>query len=317
MKTDVIIVGGGPAGSTCAWTLRKLGIDCIILDKAVFPREKLCAGWITPQVVRLLEMTDYPHGLTTFKRFRIRFRGKRMPLRTHQYAICRKEFDHWLLRRADVPTFTRTVRKINRGHDHWSIDEEFSCEFLVGAGGTHCPVCHHVFEHINPRPREHLIAAMEDEFQYDHTDPNCYLWFCENGLPGYSWYVPKAGGVVNVGVGGLLSRLKARNSNIAHHWQCLTGKLDELGLVRDHNFAKRGHNYFLRHNAKRVWYENACLIGDAAGLATRDLGEGIGPAVRSGILAAQAIANHQPLSYDTIPRYSLPRMILAGWGVYV
>jgi flavin-dependent dehydrogenase len=118
-------------------------------------------------------------------------------------------------------------------------------------------------------------------------------------------------------VGGLISRIKKRNSNIARHWQHLTRKLDELGLVRNREFRKRGHNYFLRDNIQRTWTDGACVIGDAAGLATRDLGEGIGPAVQSAILAAHAIAERKTASYSPIPRYSLPRMIMAGWGLYV
>ena len=51
MTCDVLIVGGGPAGSTCAWRLRQAGLDVMVVDLATFPRDKVCAGWITPQVV--------------------------------------------------------------------------------------------------------------------------------------------------------------------------------------------------------------------------------------------------------------------------
>ncbi len=53
---DVLIVGGGPAGSSCARQLRRAGLDVLILDKSEFPRDKVCAGWITPQVVEELEI---------------------------------------------------------------------------------------------------------------------------------------------------------------------------------------------------------------------------------------------------------------------
>ena len=55
---DVLIVGGGPAGSTLAWRLRNCGLDTVILDKSTFPREKVCAGWITPAVTDLLHIDD-------------------------------------------------------------------------------------------------------------------------------------------------------------------------------------------------------------------------------------------------------------------
>ena len=61
---DVLIVGGGPAGSACARQLGRAGFDVLILDKSQFPRDKVCAGWITPQVVEELEIDtrDYQQG---------------------------------------------------------------------------------------------------------------------------------------------------------------------------------------------------------------------------------------------------------------
>ncbi len=61
---DVLIVGGGPAGSTLAYSLRSSGLKIAILDKKSFPRQKTCAGWITPEVMRLLNIDpeDYAKG---------------------------------------------------------------------------------------------------------------------------------------------------------------------------------------------------------------------------------------------------------------
>ena len=69
---DVLIVGGGPAGSAAAWKLRREGVEVLVLDRERFPRLKLCAGWITPEVVRDLDMDleAYPHRLLTFPRLR-------------------------------------------------------------------------------------------------------------------------------------------------------------------------------------------------------------------------------------------------------
>ena len=53
---DVLIVGCGPAGTSCAWGLRHAGLDVMLLDKAAFPRDKVCAGWITPEVVESLQI---------------------------------------------------------------------------------------------------------------------------------------------------------------------------------------------------------------------------------------------------------------------
>ena len=56
IRCDAFVVGGGPAGSTCAWALRRAGWDVVVADRARFPRDKVCAGWLTPDVFRLLEL---------------------------------------------------------------------------------------------------------------------------------------------------------------------------------------------------------------------------------------------------------------------
>jgi len=63
-ETDVLIVGGGPAGSSLARALVAAGIDVTVLDRAAFPRNKVCAGWITPAVVQALDLDldDYARG---------------------------------------------------------------------------------------------------------------------------------------------------------------------------------------------------------------------------------------------------------------
>jgi flavin-dependent dehydrogenase len=53
---DVLIVGGGPAGSACAWALHRAGVDTVVMDRATFPRDKVCAGWITRQVIAELDL---------------------------------------------------------------------------------------------------------------------------------------------------------------------------------------------------------------------------------------------------------------------
>ena len=101
ITVDTIIVGGGPAGSSCAWRLGKRGVDCLVLDRAEFPRLKLCAGWVTPQVLRDLEIEpgEYPFSFLTFESLRLQLQGPGLSLRTRQHSIRRIEFDAWLLQR--------------------------------------------------------------------------------------------------------------------------------------------------------------------------------------------------------------------------
>ncbi len=308
IETDVIIVGGGPAGSACARRLRKNNIDCLILDKQKFPRYKPCAGWITPDVFKALELefADYPHGLTEFTSFKISIRKVKFTLPTRQYAIRRYEFDAWLLNLSKAPINIHTVKTINQAGNRYVIDNQYTCKYLIGAGGTFCPVKRSLFSGKSHHISDYLIVAIEEEFLFDYIDDNCRLWFMEDRLPGYAWYVPKTGGYVNVGIGAKESKLKANGDSLKRYWNKLTLRLDEEGIIQGHDYRPRGHSYYLTHKQTATRNGNAFLVGDAVGLATRDMGEGIYPAIRSGIQAADAIISGDEYKPDLIPKYSFP-----------
>jgi len=309
IDAQVIIVGGGPAGSTCAWRLRQHGIESLVLDRQKFPRQKLCAGWITPQVIRDLEINvqAYPLSLSVFNRFHIHISRREITPTVRQYAIRRYEFDEWLLKRSGAAIRTHTVKQIQKAGDAYVIDDRYRCRYLVGAGGTNCPVYRTFFKGSNPRAKDRLIVTLEAEFPYAYRDGNCHLWFLQNRLPGYSWYVPKGTGYVNIGIGGFAERLKANTDTIQRHWGLFLKELERLSLVKNYQARATGHLYYVRDGVDVVQMDNALLVGDAAGLATRDMGEGIGPAVESGILAADAICQGTPFSLRSVKRYSFPR----------
>ena len=307
IETEVMIVGGGPAGASCAWQLRRHHIDCLVLDQAAFPRFKPCAGWMSPEAIQTihLDQAAYPHGLTTIDQFKFSVRGVRFNIRARQYAIRRVELDDWLLQQAGVPVYQHAVKSIVMEGGRYIIDGQYAAKYLVGAGGTYCPVYRTLFRPSAPRPRETLIAAQEEEFAYPYSDSACWLWFLENRLPGYAWYVPKANGYVNVGIGGLAEQIKTSGISLKEQWDRLVDQLDKLGLVRGHDYAPSAHSYYLRRGSGSIQQGNAFLVGDAAGLATSDLGEGIGAGLRSGQLAADAIALKKPYSVQSIQRHSL------------
>jgi len=312
IDSTVIIVGGGPAGSTCAWKLKQNNISSIILDRKTFPRKKVCAGWITPRVYKdlCLEKDEYPYPILRYRRLNYYFSGKKIPVRTRQYAIRRFEFDDWLVKRSGVDVIQHPVRHIRKEGDGFIIDDVYRCKFLVGAGGTQCPVHRTFFSQTNPRKEENLVIAMEEEFKYDYHDPDCHLWFFDNKLKGYSWYVPKGDDYLNIGIGGKFLGLKDNSQSIHDHWGHLVEKLEKLSLVKKRKFKPRGCSYYIREKAKTVQAGNAFIVGDAASLATVDMGEGIGPAVQSGILAAEAIISGKDYSVRSIGRYSALDILL-------
>ena len=229
---DVIIIGGGPAGSAAAHRLKSAGVDVLVLDKERFPRHKLCAGWITPQVLTDLQIDvgSYPHGFLTFNRLQVHLFGLRARLACVQHSVRRFEFDAWLLERSGAQFAQHEVRSIRSDGQTYSIDERFQCRYLIGAGGTACPVRRSLFGQARMRLRELQTVTLEIEFRHDWQDPDCHLWFFSNGLPGYSWYVPKAAGWLNVGVGAMAHRLHRRGRSIKDHWQAFASELARAGI---------------------------------------------------------------------------------------
>jgi flavin-dependent dehydrogenase len=301
---ETIIVGGGPGGSSCARALRRSGRECLVLDRKTMPRLKLCAGWVTPKVLADLDIdpASYPHGIVKLETFKVFF-GRRHRLartiRSVQYSIRRIEFDAWLLRRSEAETAQHTVRRVAADGDGYVIDDSYHCRFLVGAGGTNCPVKKALFE----PDRGELVVAQEVEYETEVRNPVCTLWFPFSEPWGYGWYVPKAG-AVNIGFGGRRSRLEDWDRR--RLWDAFVGLLKKEGCIGGDPPEPKGYSYNVGRRRKIAKQGTAYLIGDAAGLATEDLAEGIGPAVESGILAAREIGGGPRYSPSAVTRYSMP-----------
>lgn len=290
---DILIVGGGPAGSTCAWTLAERGYDVVVLDRQVFPRDKPCAGWITPQVLAELKIDphEYREGrvMEPIAGFRTGWIGGPAADITYpspvSYGIRRCEFDTYLLNRSGARRVLGSgLKTLEYTGERWIANGVISAPMLVGAGGHFCPVA----RHLGARPgTETAVAAQEVEFEAPGSDvrpgvPEIY--FCRD-LLGYGWCFQK-GPFLNVGLGRLDKHA------LSAHLDGFVEFLETEGRVRSGIPAKRaGHAYLLRDtSARTVVADGVLLVGDAAGLAYSQSGEGIRPAVESGLLAANVIA---------------------------
>ena len=309
---ESIIVGGGPAGSSCAWKLKNAGKDVLILDKKTFPRLKLCAGWITAKVMEDLQFTleDYPHPISDLNT-RIHFPFlpfslSWFPTRWSNFSIRRIEFDQWLLKRSGAPVAQHHVKTIEKKDGHFIIDGQYSCNNLVGAGGTMCPVRRSFFPDVHNR--EVQIATLEHEFEYPARQDICHLFFFFRGLKGYAWYVPKGKGFVNIGLGGMSRYFKESETNIHDHYRSFLMDLVKknlIDLVTAEQIKDKGHPYYLFSYQGSVKKDRCFLIGDSAGLASIDLGEGIGPAVESGLLVAGEISGTATYLKEQTSKFSL------------
>jgi flavin-dependent dehydrogenase len=308
---DVVVVGGGPAGSSCARELVSAGYDVVVLDRAAFPRTKLCAGWVTPQALADLELdpADYPHRFLTFDKLVLHWKWISFRHASKQHSIRRYEFDDFLLGRSAAEVAVHRVREIEKDGLDYVIDGAFRCRYLVGAGGTSCPVYRTFFHDLNPRARQLQTATLELEYDFDWKSADCHLWFFKDGLPGYAWYVPKENGYVNVGIGGMAARLKAGERQLSQYWSRFIQHLRDRDFIDDRPLDPKGYSYYLRGNVDVVRIDNACIVGDAVGLATRDMCEGIGPAIQSGIRAARAIAGTAEYALQDLMPYSGTSMV--------
>ncbi len=298
-RCDVVVVGGGPAGSSCAYELRRHGFDVVVLDQSRFPRDKLCAGWITPQIVDSLQLDlpDYARGrvLQPLHGFNTGLVGGRsVAVRYGQvisYGIRRCEFDAYLLRRSGARMrLGEALASAEFSGGEWRINAAIRARYLVGAGGHFCPVARLLGAELGRS--EHAIAAQEIEVEMtDEQLRSCRvealqaeLYFCAD-LEGYGWCVRK-GNFLNVGLGRTDSHQLGTAVHSFWDWLRAAGRIP-AGLTPKF----KGHAYLQYGVSRRpLRGEQAVLIGDAAGLAYDLSGEGIRPAVESGLLAAQLIA---------------------------
>lgn len=310
-RTDVLIVGGGPAGSSCAWRLHQAGVDVTVLDRRQFPRDKVCAGWITPQTLDALALDPLAyakdHVAQPIHGFRVSRLGDR-PARVDygrpvSWAIRRCELDAFLLVRSGARLrLGGPLQSLRRECGRWIVNEAFEAGVLVGAGGHFCPVAQHLGG-LAKKPAT-VIAAQEIEFLLDAeaalrcpVEPEIPELYFTADLAGYGWIVRK-GDWLNVGLG------RQDRDHLADHVAGFVGALRAEGrLCADLPARPRGHAYFLYGELRRpCGAEGVLLVGDSAGLAYPRSGEGIRPAVESGLLAASAILDAGPTG-DPLPRY--------------
>ena len=296
---DALIVGGGPAGSSCAWKLRQQGMAVVVLDKAPFPRDKVCAGWITPAVLQALQLDTEAYArervLQPITGFRTGFiHGEELETRypaAVSFGIRRFEFDHYLLQRSGARVQSgQALRSLEKQGALWLVNGSIRTPLLVGAGGHFCPVARHLGAKLGAA--EPAVTAKEIEFEMDPEQiAQCSiradtpeLYFCRD-LKGYGWCFRK-GGYLNIGFG------REGNLRLSEQLEDFCDFLRQRGRIPANiPDSFRGHAYLLYgHSRRKLLDDGVLLIGDAAGLAYPESGEGIRPAVESGLIAAATVA---------------------------
>jgi flavin-dependent dehydrogenase len=300
---DVLIVGGGPAGSTAARVLAAGGARVAVVDRAEFPRVKLCAGWLSPGIWDVLQLapTAYPRGLWEWNTCHVHYRGKDHAIPCRGWFIRRYEFDEFLLRSSGADLHVGVnVKQIERdATGQWAVGP-LRARYLIGAGGTHCPVA----RLLAPTRPKRAVGVQELELQLDEMsvartrlgrdgEPELILF---DDIGGYGWNVPKSDWI-NVGCGTLDATAARSGWRHTHDHLRATGHLPATAEPALEHI--KGHSYFLFEpvHLDAAYRDQAFLVGDSLGLAHPITAEGILPATVSGRHAAEAILAGDPASY--------------------
>ncbi|WP_051261392.1 geranylgeranyl reductase family protein [Desulfovibrio inopinatus] len=316
---DVIVIGGGPAGSTAAAVLASKGCKTLLIEKKQFPRDKLCAGLLTWKSMELLRhvhdetaetlahcgaLTHHCYG------YRIRYQNTVLSEgRTPQpfHFVSRRVFDLLLLNKAvSAGTEVRQTERVKRvdpatGTIVLENGETVSATYIIGADGA-TSVVRRSFPLPNDIWQQDLATALEIYFDRHaalsvsrpHADlmelfPTVYAGFIRSG---YAWVFPH-GDRLAVGIGGL------NRSNNGQFRERFEEFLHFLGLEHGLGENIRGHALPYGNFVENPVFRKALLVGDAAGFVETLFGEGIYYAMRSAELAGNAVA--YALETDTSP----------------
>ena len=305
---DVIIVGAGPAGSTAALYAHRLGLNCILLDKAIFPRDKICGDALSGKSVRLMRELDLLDGVEkldgseinriTFgspshSQFDVHLKGnKNNDYITKGYVVPRKIFDNFLFEKADELTETRQGFTVNdiiyqndkisgvKGTNIEGKEEILNAPIIMGCDGANSIVARKLG--LYEMDMENTAVAIRCYYEgVQGLSNQIELHYVSEVKPGYFWLFPAGNGKANIGIG--LSKNDAKKED-----RTLRQIMDEI--VQSDYFRSRfgnarplekpvGWNLPLGRIQRKNHGNGFMLLGDAAGLVDPFTGEGIGNAM--------------------------------------
>lgn len=289
-KYDVIIIGAGPSGSSCAYNLKQKSphANILLLDKSEFPRYKPCGGGLSPEVANYLDF-DLTNNINYICNNVILQAGG------HEYAsdkyslwmVKREEFDDLLLNKArnigvDVITACEVSEVINDKEECIvkTKHADFITKVAVLAHGSRSNLAKKAGFNLNNK----VFAALEYEHYTDNLSGTLYVNFdCIKN--GYAWSFPKSDSL-SLGIGGNLKGQKSK-TKLPEILRSYVGKFTSDSL--DKNFL-HGHPIEAYSGRKRLVNNRVMLIGEIAGCVDPLTAEGIRPAIKSGYLAANVVA---------------------------
>jgi geranylgeranyl reductase family protein len=299
---DILIVGAGPAGSTLGYLLAERGLDVLVIDRAHFPRPKLCGGALTWKTRKLLEeiykipfaeqfsAESASEDYAIYEKYRLKiFQSSPEPFD----FISREKYDATLVTLAQERgchfQFGQQITEIDykAGEIYTRENNIFTGKIIVGADGVNSVVRARLLPDLDFHRNSGVafqLSIPPDKIKKEYRAP-VPRSFLGGVSCGYGWIFPQGEQFV-VGLWGLVKK----NKNVKEKY------LDFLDKVTEIDVEKLAHlpshlgpaGNFMETPGK----ENVLLIGDAAGFADPLTGEGIYYAHKSAACAAEAICNY-------------------------
>jgi menaquinone-9 beta-reductase len=347
LETDVLVVGAGPGGAATAYHLARHGVDVTMVDRARFPREKVCGDGITPRgVASMLRMGVNPDdpGFERVKGLRVNSRSTTIELPWPElrswpnYGLVRTrhDFDQLLVDRATkagarllegteavAPTLRDgwvTGGTIRPAGEHEAEPTVVRARYVIAADGAASRFARPAgVRRDDSRPLG--IAARRYYRATYHPGPWFEswldLWEGDLLLPGYGWLFPVAGGRINLGA-GLLNTFKGfKDISAQRLFDAFATMLPSDWGISEETADGRVLSGPLPMSLNRIpqAVPGMLLVGDAAGAVNPFNGEGIAYAMESGELAAELVRDALVLNRPGIA-HSYPLVLRERYGRY-
>jgi geranylgeranyl reductase family protein len=308
---DVVIAGAGPAGAAAAITLAAKGVEVLLLDKAQFPRDKVCGDGIVTASLEIMHQLGiaangfYPiHGVKIIspKKYTWQLRVRSKEVNRDTCIVPRMIFDHLLLQKALAcgchfaqSSVTDVLFEHNRVCGiQTMINGElrvFRSKVVIGADGVNSVIARRL--RSDRQQERHRLIAMRgylEDFAIQPHQVEVYLF--KEIIPGYFWIFPMGEDRVNVGVGMRLDRYKKSGQNLRQILQNFMA-LPEIknrcaSTATLQNLQSWPLNLASQKKVQRS-YNGALLVGDAGAWIDPLTGGGICNALITGQIAAETI----------------------------
>lgn len=316
-EPSIIIVGAGPAGCACALMLAQKQIPVTLLEKATFPRDKICGDALSPDVMNQLKQISEELAKTFFTledKFPIYggwiitsdAQSLKIPLvhkhkQLNAYICPRMIFDNFLFEEVSKNDHITVVQNcqvndiVRKEHNIILNTSKgiYQADMLIGADGAQSVVARYL--QARKLDKKNYCAGLR--VYYEHVsgfyEKNYVeLFFFNDTMPGYLWIFPMNDGKANVGIGMLSSHISQKKINL----KVVLQKLIETHPQLKDRFKNakalesiKGFGLPLGSKKRRLSGDRYVLTGDAASLIDPFSGEGIGNAIRSGRVAADHV----------------------------